>query len=124
MSAYIFRFVANLKRSLRKEPLVLDDLQQTEIDQAEECWLKEEQGLLLEDKTFGQVRQSLQLFLDGSGIIRCGGRLKNAPISEDTRYPILLPRHSHFTYLVVKDCHERVMHNGIGDTLTELRARF
>ena len=124
VSAYIFRFVANLKRSLRKEPLVLDDLQQTEIDQAEECWLKEEQGLLLKDKTFGQVRQSLQLFLDGSGIIRCGGRLKNAPISKDTRYPILLPRHSHFTYLVVKDCHERVMHNGIGDTLTELRARF
>ncbi len=70
------------------------------------------------------MRQSLQLFLDGSGIIRCGGRLKNAPISEDTRYPILLPRHSHFTYLAAKDCHERVMHNDIGDTLTELRARF
>lgn len=55
VSAYVFRFVSNLKRSLRKESLILDNLRQTEFDQAEEYWLKEEQTLLLEDKTFGQV---------------------------------------------------------------------
>ena len=36
------------------------------------------------------VRQ-LHLFLDADGYIRCGGRIHNAPLSELTRLPFLLP---------------------------------
>ena len=70
------------------------------------------------------IRQSLQIFVDDSGILRCDGSLKNGPISKETKYPILLARNSHFRYLVIKDCHGRVIHNGIGNTLTELGAAF
>ena len=34
VTAYVFQFVFNLKRSLRNKPLVLDEVQQTEVDKA------------------------------------------------------------------------------------------
>ncbi|XP_070535087.1 uncharacterized protein [Ptychodera flava] len=47
------------------------------------------------------VRQ-LQLFIDRDGILRPGGRLHNAPINEETKFPILLPRNHAFTRLVIQ----------------------
>ena len=50
--------------------------------------------------------------LDDDGIIRVGGRLKNAQISFDKRHPILLPKDHHVTTLIIRHCHERVRHQG------------
>ena len=97
---------------------------QEEMDQARELWIKEVQRSVYNDKNFDQVKVSLSLFTDDKGILRCGGRLKNAPIPYDARFPIFLPRCSRFTYLVINDCHFKVLHNGVRDTLTELRSRF
>ena len=36
------------------------------------------------------VRQ-IRLFLDDNKVIRCGGKIHNAPVSELTRFPYLLP---------------------------------
>ena len=55
--------------------------------------------------------------MDEKGILRCKGRLENAPIPFDARYPILLPRCSRFTHLVINECHLKVLHNGVRDTL-------
>ena len=64
------------------------------------------------------------LFSDDKGILSCCGRLKNAPILYDARFPIFLPRCSRFNYLAVNDCHFKAIHNGARDTLTELGLRF
>ncbi|CAG2198838.1 unnamed protein product [Mytilus edulis] len=37
-----------------------------------------------------RIRQ-LRLFLDDRNIIRCGGRIQNAPLSESTKFPYILP---------------------------------
>ena len=37
---------------------------------------------------------------------------------------MLLPNGHHFTTLLVLDCHQRIKHGGIKETLTELRTRF
>lgn len=48
----------------------------------------------------------------------------NAQLPECTKHPILLDKKHHFTLLVVRDCHSRVMHNGVKETFTELRSRY
>ena len=44
----------------------------------------------------------LEPFLDEQGILRVGGRLKNAPLSEKAQYPIILPKNHHVSKLVVR----------------------
>lgn len=48
----------------------------------------------------------------------------NADLPTSTKHPIFLPKSHHLTHLFVKWAHERVFHNGVRDTLTELRSRF
>ena len=68
--------------------------------------------------------QQFGLFLDGHGVWRCGGRLTNADIPPTAKNPILLDSQHYFTTLIVREAHSRVMHNGVKETLTELRSRY
>jgi len=54
----------------------------------------------------------LNPFLDQEGIIRVGGRLRNADVPYDQKHPILLPRHHHITTLIIMDIHEKSFHAG------------
>ncbi|XP_018401614.1 PREDICTED: uncharacterized protein LOC108778819 [Cyphomyrmex costatus] len=62
--------------------------------------------------------------IDDHGVLRVGGRLKHAVLSEDQRHPVILPPGSHFTYLVVDAFHRRILHGGTQATLTAIRRRF
>nr|XP_054774509.1 uncharacterized protein LOC129282657 [Lytechinus pictus] len=66
--------------------------------------------------------QRLDPFLDKEGIMRVGGRLKEAEMSFEGKHPILLPKKSHLTKLIVRHCHENVAHQGRGMTINEVRA--
>ena len=57
-------------------------------------------------------------------LIKCKGRINNAPLPALTKNPILLPAKHAFVNLLVKHTHNCVKHNGIKDTLTTLRERF
>ena len=59
----------------------------------------------------------LDPFLDVDGILRVGGRLRRASLADDIKFPIILPRNSHVTKLIVKHFHERIRHQGKGMTL-------
>lgn len=76
----------------RKKELIDGEVTQEEMDQARELWIKEVQRSVYNDKNFDQVKVSLSPFTDDKGILRCGGRLKNAPIPYDARFPIFLSR--------------------------------
>ena len=123
VTAYVLRFVSNVKRKNEKKELTDEDLKQEETERARELWIREVQGSVLDDEKFDQVKVSLSLYKDDKGILRCGGRLKNAPIPFNARFPIFL-RRSHFTNLVINECHLKVLHNGVRETLTELRSCF
>ena len=124
VTAYVLRFITNVKQSKEGKELTGGDLKQEEVNQARELWYKMVQTSVLEDKQFDQVKISLALYTDEKGILRCGGRLKNAPIRRDARFPIFLPKSSHFTHLAINDCHLKVLHSGVKDTLTQLRSKF
>ena len=79
---------------------------------------------LVIQKDFHVLEQQLDLFTDDLGVWRCGGRLTESDLPYSAKYPIILPRDHYFTLLVIKQAHSRVLHNGVKETLTELRAKY
>ena len=69
------------------------------------------------------VRQ-LRLFLDKNNCLRCGGRIHNAPLSQLSKFPFLLPPHHPLTNLIIRSTHLRLLHAGTNSTLTALRQEF
>jgi len=64
----------------------------------------------------------LDPFLDGHGILRLGGRIKSADVPYDLNHPVILPKKSHITELIIRHYHHRVEHRGRGITLNSLRS--
>ena len=95
-----------------------------DIEEAELLWIKEVQREMKSKEKFKMSSHQLGLFEDDKGVIRCQGRLGNIKLADSVKYPILLDASHHFTTLVVWRCHERVMHGGVKETLTELRLNF
>ena len=75
-------------------------------------------------KTWSSLKCQFGLFLDDKGLWRCGGRLQNADIPFAAKHPVLLPRKHTLTALIAHNAHQRVGHNGVKETLTELRQRY
>ena len=69
-----------------KKELIDGEVTQEEMDQTRELWIKEVWRSVYNNKNFDQVKVSLSLFSDDKGIVRCGGRLKNAPIPYDALF--------------------------------------
>ena len=122
VTAYVMKFLRVLKNGndCRHKGQSFDfDLARAEI-----YWIKILQESLLEEHKFSQWKQQFGMFVDNEGLWRCKGRLSEADIMESATYPILLDANHHITALIVKSCHEKVLHGGMKDTLTELRSRF
>jgi len=65
---------------------------------------------------------NLNLFIDEAGLLRCKGRLTNCDYFEyEARNPVLLPKDSVLTNLLIADVHHRCKHLGIATTLTAIR---
>ena len=79
---------------------------------------------LQRDIKFSLWKRQLDLFLDHSGVWRCGGRMSNSCLSLAAQTPILLDKKHHLASLIVMDAHKRVMHNGVKETLAELRSTY
>ena len=69
------------------------------------------------------VRQ-LRLYLDHTGVIRCGGRIHNTPVSESAKFPLLLPQKDPFTSLLIWHIHKQQYDAGVSMTLTSLRQTY
>jgi hypothetical protein len=70
---------------------------------------------------YSDSTSSLAPFLDSDGIIRVGGRLKNAELPINVRHPVLLPQKHHFSVLVIRHFHMQVKHQGRTTTLAAIR---
>lgn len=63
-------------------------------------------------------------FLDDEGILRVGGRLKNAQIPFDMKHQILLPKTSMFTTLVIREAHHVSLHGDPKITESFVRRKY
>jgi len=55
------------------------DVKLDELEEAENLWIRHVQKLVKAEDKFDQIQVSLGLFEDDKGVLRCGGRLQNAP---------------------------------------------
>ena len=46
--------------------------------------------------------------------------MKNSTLPYKTKHPAFLPAKSHLTSPIIRECHEKVKHRGVKDTLEEL----
>ncbi|XP_011705795.1 PREDICTED: uncharacterized protein LOC105460994 [Wasmannia auropunctata] len=135
----LLRVTAWCRRWLRKQRnsatcAVSDALAPGELDEAERAWIVAVQTAWFTPELRAIERgelpskhsrlSRLNPFLDSHGLLRVGGRLKHAVLSPDEKHPIILPRESRLTTLVVDACHRRTLHGGVQLTLGTLRQRF
>lgn len=127
----MLQFVHNTRRPLEKEQGFLTAEQ---INQAQICLIREVQRVAFPEElqcTSHSARipknsplRDLNVFLYSHGVLRVGGRLKNAEMTCDTRHPILLPSSHPHVDLLIEGTHRHLLHAGPLETLTELREEF
>ena len=63
-------------------------------------------------------------FIDEDGLIRVGGQLRNAEMSSDQKHPVIILGSYHFTKLLIRAEHHRLLHGGPRVVYTSLANRF
>ena len=58
------------------------------------------------------------------GVLRVGGRLSEAPVSFDAKFPMIVPTKHHITRLLILSYHQRLAHAGQDHILACLREKF
>lgn len=85
----------------------------------------EEISLLNENKPIlDKLLLPLNIFLDGSGLVRVGGRLQHANLNYDQKFPLLLPANNFAVDLLIIHEHRRLGHSGPQNVLGNLRRRY
>uniref|UniRef100_A0A1A8CSF3 Integrase zinc-binding domain-containing protein n=1 Tax=Nothobranchius kadleci TaxID=1051664 RepID=A0A1A8CSF3_NOTKA len=130
VTAWVKRFVTNTRSSQKLK----GELTADEIRAAERYWVKQTQESSFSSEILQlQLKQNvkrdskikdLKPFLDEEGLICVGGRLQNSDLSFREQHPWVLPSSHKYSELLVRSCHERVMHSGVRDTLIQVREQY
>ncbi|XP_049878083.1 uncharacterized protein LOC126375230 isoform X1 [Pectinophora gossypiella] len=128
--AYVFRFITNCKTSNKnKSPLNEVELKNSLnflIKRAQSESFSSEIETLSNGKCLKAKSHILQLspFIDDSGVLRVGGRLKNAALNYEKKHPALLDSKHHLTKILMAAEHLRQGHAGPQHTLYSFREQF
>ncbi|XP_072554180.1 uncharacterized protein [Paramormyrops kingsleyae] len=60
----------------------------------------------------GSPIKNLDPFLDNQGLLRVGGRIAEANLSQTEKHPLIIPGTHYVATLIVKHCHEQTLHQG------------
>lgn len=142
VTAWVIKFIHNLKKKIEErrntdvnnveinnvttdsEAVPEDTLNSKELTEAKNLWIQSSQRLIKTHKNLKQWSVNLNTFTDENSLLRCRGRLENAPIPYEAKYPLLLTTESYFTRLVVLHAHNEVAHNGTRETLNRVRQEY
>ena len=58
------------------------------------------------------------------GLLKVGGRLRNANIPENSKHQLILPKDHHVSKLIIRHIHQQVGHQGRNHVLAELRQKY
>ena len=129
VTVYVLRFIEYVKlcESKTTGPITVNELSMAQTLWIRNCQLsafsKEINNLKnspASNRRLPLVRQ-LRLFLDSCNLLRCGGRIHNAPPSSHTKFLCLLPAGHRLTTLTVYATHVIQLHGGVHSTVTALR---
>lgn len=135
ITGQIYRLLSNLKKKdVSRKSWNLQPLNALELQDAENVWIRffQHKHLAEEFKYLQGKKEAwrpslvsqLDLFLVGSGIIRCKGRLQNAGISESAKHPVLIPKNTVLARLLITSVHQRIAHYGVDYTIAHLMQKY
>ena len=120
VTALVLKFIHKVKRSMETQL----DLNMQERIAAEHLWYKEMQMKLDEKEKSSTVFEQLGVFKDADGVLRCKGRIQNCSLPYSAKFQSCYQGNSTSHNLVIRQSHEDVKHNGVKETLTEVRSKF
>ena len=126
-TAWVLRFIRNVKAKVERKTLDLSRiLKSLELLNAEKVLVKanQEEFISYSGKESVDKFKQLNVKVDQDGILRCYGRLQNAPLPPETVNPILLDSKHSLAKLIVNYYHTSRKHVLVKQTLTELRTKF
>jgi len=130
--AWLLKFVdwiknRSLQKNVEKAPEVQKRICQDDIERA-----KKRVAAIVQRKTYpnevkylsegNRVKASSEIVrlkpvMKGDRVVRVGGRISIAPISEDTMNPMILPKEHHITKILIRHIHQSNGHCGVEQTL-------
>lgn len=127
VTAYLFRLVDRCKIKNAKFDSTLNS---SEMERARKKWEKhiincsfQEQVSCIQTGRQNKLVKQLGLFIEDD-IIRCKGRIGDSDLQYNEKFPILLPKGSYFTSLIIESVHRKLLHAGARHTLSELRSNY
>lgn len=121
-----------MKQKIQKTPLTSQELQEAEstiIKLIQKEAFPEEISSLVGKEKNGNVLKNSVLrklcpFIDDCGVLRANSRLIEGDLEYDVKYPIILPKDSYVTRLIVHYFHERYHHANSKTVINELRQKY
>lgn len=123
ITKYVFTFLKRVKPSLQLTSPMKYWLHRVQQEQ----FRNEYDYLSTQTNTNGKscLVKSLGLYIDpDTDLIHCRGRLLHSELTTSTKFPILLPRRSWLTTLLIERAHKQTLHGGVADTLSLLREQY
>ncbi|XP_049874500.1 uncharacterized protein LOC126372695 [Pectinophora gossypiella] len=128
--AWCLRFVANSKRS--SEARITSPLTVEELNTSLSMLARHEQAASFSEEIdsvksnipCSRIIQKLYPFIDELGLLRVGGRLKNSQLPQNTIHPILLPKLSPISRLIIDYYHRLHLHCGPRTLQSLVQRRF
>ena len=131
------RIVAWVKRfwdkARKRKRFVTEYLWTEEKSDALKVLLRPEQEKFYHDErktllTQPQVKKSSSLLrfypLLFEGILCVGGRLANADLPDEAKYPRIVPEKSELSRLIIGDAHSVTLHGGVNQNMAHIRTKF
>ena len=127
---WLRRFVSYLaKKESQPKDITVSEIEEAEVQILKYVQRKHFSDEISELKNRGKVAKnspvySLEANIGEDGLLRVGGRLTHAPVSYNTKHPVILPRDDHVTRLIVRHVHEVARHAGREHILALTRERY
>lgn len=127
------RFIRCLRResqsTLTKYPITPMEIEKSRnfwVRIVQQAWFSNEIRIISNREHLPKSNPLIRLtpFIDHEGLLRVGGRLHNAQIESDTKHPLILPRRSSLSTLIIDDAHKRTLHGGTQVTLGFIRSSY
>ncbi|GFR11977.1 uncharacterized protein TNCT_461911 [Trichonephila clavata] len=129
VTSFVFRFIYNARNSNRRSGPITS----SETSKALIYFIKMSQKISFNSEIYNiklnkSVNKNSKLcnfnvMIDDDNILRIKSRLTNSSLDVYEKHPIILSN-DYFASLIVYDCHEQVLHNGVNETLIQVRSKF
>ncbi|XP_015191151.1 PREDICTED: uncharacterized protein LOC107074303 [Polistes dominula] len=119
----------NKKGNITNEPITVQELNDAKfhwIHLTQQAAFSQEIRQLSRGEHLSNSNPLVRLtpFLDSQGLLRVGGRLESSSLSFNSKHPVILPRDSPLTKMVIRYAHQKTLHGGIQKTLSYIMNEF